>query len=201
VARRRSGRRRFPAFVPRPAASGFGEFRLPPAGLHFDGSARFQQMMGLCRFFFHSIVREPVFLRSPSSLVVNVSLDMERRRLYGSDLAGDAELIGYLKWRPVPVHDSADDYFAGGDWCGRAPIARRRCDDALPVPNSSCSAKLLVSWARWCVAAGPMLATRRCDIQRVSPLRVSAVLQALLGVCADRHHFELHGLALLVHTW
>jgi len=202
--RRRSRATPVPAFVPRPAASGFGSVRLPPAGLHFDGSARFQQMMGLCRFFFTSIVREPVFLAIAIIALVNVSLGAWNvDRLYGTPIwPVTAEMIGYLNGGLFLFTILLTTIYAGELVWRERQLRADGATDALPVPTFVVASGKLLGFlgAMGVLLLVAMLATMGVQtFKGYHHYEFPLYLQALLGVVLPTT-IELTALALLVHT-
>jgi ABC-2 type transport system permease protein len=202
--RRRPRESPVPAAVPRPTASGFGSVSLPAAGLHFDTRARVQQMMGLCRFFFASIVREPVFLAIAIIALVNVSLGAWNvDRLYGTPIwPVTAEMIGYLNGGLLLFTILLTTIYAGELVWRERQLRADGATDALPIPTVVVAGGKLLGFLG---AMGVLLLVATLSTVGVQTFKgyhhyeVPLYLQALLGVVLPTT-VELTALALLVHT-
>ncbi len=196
--------RAVPASVPRPAASGFGGVSVRAPGLHFDARARVQQMMGLCRFYFVSIVREPVFLAIAIIALVNVSLaawNVDRQ--YGTPIwPVTAEMIGILNGGLVLFTILLTTIYAGELVWRERQLRADGATDALPVPTSVVAGGKFLGFlgAMGVLTLVAVLATVGVQtIKGYHNYEFPLYLQALVGVVWPTT-IELTALALLVHT-
>jgi ABC-2 type transport system permease protein len=202
--RRRQRATLAPATVPRPAASGFGSVILPATPLHFDSRARVQQMMGLCRFYFVSIVREPVFLAIAIIALVNVSLaGWNVDRQYGTPIwPVTAEMIGVLNGGLVLFTILLTTIYAGELVWRERQLRADGATDALPVPTSVVAGGKLLGFlgAMGVLTLVAVLATVGVQtFKGYHHYEFPLYLQALVGVVWPTT-IELTALALLVHT-
>jgi hypothetical protein len=194
-----------PAAGPRAAASAFGSVvALPSVGLHFDGRARFHQMMGLARFFFASIVREPTFLAISIIGVTDIGLAAWNvDKIYGTPIwPVTAEMIKFLNGGVALFIILLTTIYAGELVWRERQLRADGATDALPVPTSVVVGGKLLGFAG---AMGVMLILVMLATIGVQTLKgyhhyeLPLYLQALLGVVWPTT-VELTLLALLVHT-
>jgi ABC-type transport system involved in multi-copper enzyme maturation permease subunit len=187
----------------RPANSAAG-LALPAVTLRYDGRARVSQLIGLGRFFFASIVREPVFLALSIIALVNTGLGAwYSDRLYGTPIwPVTAEMIRWLNGGVVLFVILLTTIYAGELVWRERQLRADGATDALPVPTTVVVGGKLLGFL---AAMAVMLMVVGLSTLGVQTLKgyhhyeFPLYAQVLLGVVWPTT-VQLTVLALLVHT-
>ena len=187
----------------RPANSAAG-LALPAVTLRYDGRARVSQLIGLGRFFFASIVREPVFLALSIIALVNTGLGAwYSDRLYGTPIwPVTAEMIRWLNGGVVLFVILLTTIYAGELVWRERQLRADGATDALPVPTTVVVGGKLLGFL---AAMAVMLMVVWLSTLGVQTLKgyhhyeFPLYAQVLLGVVWPTT-VQLTVLALLVHT-
>jgi ABC-type transport system involved in multi-copper enzyme maturation permease subunit len=193
-----------PLGAPPPVTAAPASVRLPVVGLHFDGRARLGQLVGLARFFFVSIVREPVFLAISIIALVNVGLGAwYADRLYGTPIwPVTAEMVRSLTGGVFLFIILLTTIYAGELVWRERQLRADGATDSLPVPTTVVLGGKLLGFL---AAMAVMLAVVLLATVGVQTLKgyhhyeFALYAQVLLGIVWPTT-VQLTLLALLVHT-
>ena len=177
---------------------------LPAVTLHFDDGARWQQLTGLARFVFVSIVREPVFLAISLIGVINVALgSWYADRQYGTPIwPVTAEMIQWLGGGIALFVILLSTIYAGELVWRERQLRADGATDALPVPTSVVIGGKVLGFLGAMAVMLVVVLMATLGVQTVKGYHryeIALYAQMLLGIVWPTT-VQLTLLALLVHT-